>query len=227
MQAALFLIKHERFKETLDLLAQAYRHVSELPQLLITEAITLELLNKTDEAIKRLAQLQARWPEWDLPYFFQGIILEINRRSLEARPVLETAVALGAQNPLVYFYLASAIFATSPTEMEVAQKNVERALELNSSDPQFLTLAGRVALARKDYPTAIHYLNEAVRLQPNLLEAFWGLSTAYRSTGDKEKLAATIAEIERLNKMKPEERYTLDSKVKDLLFTVGPPSRSQ
>jgi tetratricopeptide (TPR) repeat protein len=225
-QATKFLIKHGRFNETLNLIKQALRVVPDSPELLLMEAVSLELLDKTEEAQSKLAQLQSRWPEWSLPYLFHGIILEIYRRPLEARPLLETAIALGTDDPAAFYYLARAILASTPDEVETVQKYVNQALQLSPEDPQILTLAGRTALARKDHSSAIKYLSEAIRLRPNLVEAYWGLSTAYRQTGEKEKLLAATAEIERLSRSKTEGKELPDSGFKDLLFSVRPSVRS-
>ena len=182
----------------------------------------LEILKQPEDAKKLLAKLQSRWPEWELPYLIQGIILEIHLFSDEAKTTLETAIALGANDPAAYYFLALATTHSTPNDMVAVQKAVSQALELSPEDPYIRSLAGKNALSRKDYAAAIEHLTTALRYKPDLVEARYALSAAYRATGDSQSFATELKEAQRLEKENPPED-PVPSPVRQLLFTVRPP----
>jgi len=224
-QAALFLIKHKQYRQAVDLLEQAVRILPDAPELLLTQAIAYELLQQPEESQRLLTEIQSRWPEWGLPYMISGIMLEIRLRSAQAKPLLETAVALGAQDAVVYYYLASAITHATPEDTESAQKAIEQALQLNPNDAYVQSLAGKIAYARKDYKAALEHLTAALRLWPDMVEAHQTLSATYRALGDREKSIAELKEIVRIKQENPTADQSPPFPTGSLLFTVRPPAR--
>ena len=223
--AALFLIKHKENRQAAQLLEHALRVVPDSPELMLTRAIVLEFLQQTEESQRLLDQMQSRWPEWYLPYLVNGIMLEIRFRSAQARPLLETAVTLGAADPAAYYYLASAIMHAAPEEVASADRAIQEALRLDPKDAYVQSLAGRIAYTRKDYPTALEHLHTAIRIWPEMVEARQTLSATYRALGDREKSAAELKEIVRIKQANPTADQTPPFPTNNLLFTVRPPSR--
>jgi tetratricopeptide (TPR) repeat protein len=222
-QGASFLLKYGLRKEALALLDQASRMVPDEPELLLAQWVTLGLLSRVDDARKLLANIQARWPEWDRPYLLNGILLEMQLKSAEARQALETAIALGANTPEVYYYQALAITHLNPEDVEGAENAIARAMALTAKDPYVYLLAGKISLARKDYATAIRRLLVAIQLQPRLIPAHYALRTAYKALGDEQKSAAELEEIKRIGAENAASDKSPFS-VEDFLFTVRPPS---
>jgi tetratricopeptide (TPR) repeat protein len=201
-------------------LHQASSFIREVPEIHLVEAMTLILMKKVEKGREKLSQIQSRWPEWYLPYLINGINQQNRRQATEAKPLLETAIALGAKEASAYYYLALATMELSPNDHERVYELVSQALKIAPDDPYVLSLAGRNALARKDYVTAAKHLQEATRLNPDLIEAHYALSRLYRATGDREKMEAE----ERLTKLyQPGEQ--IPATLRDLLFTVRSPSR--
>jgi tetratricopeptide (TPR) repeat protein len=224
-QAALFLIKHKEYRQASELLARALRTLPEAPELMLTQAITLELLQRTDESQEVLNQIQTRWPEWSLPYLINGIMLEIRLRSAQARPLLETAVALGAHDSLAYYYLASATTHAAPEDVESAHQAIGQALKLDPKDPYIQSLAGKIAYARREYSEAIEHLTAAIGLWPEMIEAHQTLAGVYRAMGERDKSAAELKEVLRIKQANPTADQTPPVPIQDLLFTVRPPGR--
>jgi len=224
-QAALFLIKHRDYNEAKRLLEHALGTIPDSPELMLVHAINLELLQLPEESQAVLDKLQARWPEWYLPYLINGIMLEIRFRSAQARSLLETAVALGAQDPAAYYYLSTAITHATPEDLESAQKAIEEALKLDPNDAYIQSQAGKIAYAKKDYPKALEHLNAAIRLWPEMVEARQTLSAVYRALGEREKSAAELKEIVRIKQANPTADQTPPFPVGDLLFSVRPSAR--
>jgi len=219
LQSTAFLLKHKLNHEALDLLEQASRILPDARELLLAQAVTLELLLRDIDAQKLLARMQARWPEWDRPYLLSGILLEIQRKSAEARQTIETAIALGANTPEAYYYQALAITHAAPDDLDNAQTAIAHALALTSKDPYIYLLAGKIALARKDYSTAIGRLLEATHLQPALVPAHYGLRDAYKALGENEKSAAELDQIKRIARDNPADEANPFS-AQDFLFSV-------
>jgi tetratricopeptide (TPR) repeat protein len=93
-QAAVLLLRHGRKDAALDLLTRA---AGTDPDLLLTRAIVLGLMDRNAEAEKAVKEIESEWPEWDRPYLAHGLLLEHARPS-EAAQKLRTAVALGSRD---------------------------------------------------------------------------------------------------------------------------------
>jgi tetratricopeptide (TPR) repeat protein len=223
LQAAGFLLKHGLKEKALALLEQASRVLPDDRDLLLAQAVTLAVVPREDDAQKLLAKIQSRWPEWDRPYLVNGMILEIQRKSAEALPLLETAIALGANGPEGYYYEALAITHARPNDLESAHNAIEHAVALTSNDPYVFFLAGKISLARKEYAAAVEQLSQATHLLPTLVPAHYALHDAYKAIGDEQKSAAELEAIQRI----ADENAASDQSpfpVKDFMFSVQPPS---
>jgi tetratricopeptide (TPR) repeat protein len=223
-EASSFLLKHKLFREANALLDQATRILPDQRELLLARAVTLNLLGRLQESEKMLSKIQERWPEWDRPYLVKGILLETRFESLQARQALDTAIALGADTPEAYYYLAQAILHSSPEELDAAQNAIGQALALTSRDPYMFLLAGKISMARKEYRDAVARLLEAIKLAPGLVPAHKGLSDAYNALGNREK---ALEELETIKRLAEETGPNSEPPVamEDILFTVRPPSR--
>ncbi len=225
-EAVLFLVKHEKFDEALNLLTQSEKHVVHDPNLMLMKAIVLEFLKFNDDAARQLSTMESLWPEWYLPYLIHGIILQNQRQAKESKQLLETAIALGGKEPATYFYLSLAMKDLQPKEDAEAYKVVKQALELNPKDPYFQMHAGKLATNMKDYPKALAHLQEAIRLSPELVDAHWNLAGLYRAMGEDSKQKAELDEVNRLYKLHPPGEQT-PLPMRDLLFNVASPGIKQ
>ena len=223
-EAALFLIKHKEYHRAIRLLDKASRVLPNAPELQLTLAMAHAMVQEFDDATRILAQIESRWPEWSLPYELHGISLETRLRSAEALPLLETAISLGAHDPNVYYYLASAITHDRPEELDAAQKAVQKAVELNPNDVYIQSLAGKIAYQQKQYQVALEHLNAALRLWPDMVEAHQTLAGTYRALGEKDKSIAELKEIVRIKQANPTADQAPPFSMSDLLFSVRPPA---
>jgi tetratricopeptide (TPR) repeat protein len=225
-QTALFQIKHGQYQRALDFLAQGLQVAPDTPEFLVTQAVTYAILEQSDKAEQLLAQVESRWPEWSLPYLFQGIILETHLKWPEGKSQLNTAIALGAQDPAAYYWVALADTSTVPPDMDDAKKAIAKGLELDENNPSIQALAGKIALSEKQYAAAIEHLTAAIRLDPDLAEAHEALGAAYRATGEKDKSIAELKEVMRIKEKNAEsvQRPPAPPSITNVLFRVRPPS---
>ena len=222
LQGAGFLLKHKLYEKALDLLRQASNLLPDDRDLQLAQAVTLAVIPRDDDAQKLLKKMQERWPEWDRPYLLNGMILEIQLKSAQALPQIETAIALGANTPAAFYYQALAITHVRPDDVESAYAAIQRALALTSNDPYICLLAGKILLARKENAAAIRELTQAVRLLPTLIPAHYALRDAYKADGDEQKSAAEIQTIQRI----ADQNAASDKSpfpVEDFVFSVQPP----
>ncbi|HEX8985174.1 MAG TPA: tetratricopeptide repeat protein, partial [Bryobacteraceae bacterium] len=202
-QAANFLLKRRHNREAVELLDQATRLLPDSPELRLAHAVALELSRRTEQALKELAAIQTRWPEWNRSYLIQGIILDINHKPAEARQALETAIALGSETAETYYFLALTITETAPEDTAGAEKAIARALALNQNDPYIRGLAGKLAYTRGQAKLALGHLQEATRLFPNYTQAHYNLAMVYRSLGEEDKALAELKEVRRIRAEDP------------------------
>jgi tetratricopeptide (TPR) repeat protein len=225
-QAALFLVKHGQARQMVDMLGRADRIVPDDPKLMLTRAIGFEMLREHEQALALLSQLESRSPTWYLPYEIQGIILTIRIRPTEAKPVLETAIALGADDAEAYFYLALATINANTEDVEAAQKAIQKALALDPKDPFTQSLAGRIAYLEKDYPSALQHLNAALVQWPDMIEAHETLSATYRALGEKDKSVEELKAVLRIKQQNPTAEQSPPFPIGSELFGVRSPGNS-
>jgi tetratricopeptide (TPR) repeat protein len=221
-EAVDFLLKHKLYHEAQAFLEEASRMRPNDRDLLLAQAITLNLLRRNSDSEKMLAQIQEKWPQWERVYLVKGMLLEMALKSADARQTLEKAIALGANTPEAYYYEALAITHAAPQDLDAAQNAITHALTLSSDDPYIYLLAGKIALSRKDYPAAVKHLLNATRLQPSLVPAHYALRHAYSALGEDQK---SQAEMETIKHIASETNGTDESRfaVEDFLFAVRPP----
>ncbi len=220
IQAALFLAKRDQAQQMLDFLAKAVRIFPDNPQLLIIQAIGFGILGQDPQAQALLEQMESRWPEWFFPYLLHGIILSNLLRPTEAKPLLETAISLGANQPMAYYHLASVTITANPEDVAEARAAIDKALALDPKAPYIQSLAGRIAYLGKDYPAAIQHLQAALAIWPDMVEAHTRLSATYRAMGEKDKSRAEMMTVERIKQQTGPDPQSPPFPIGNLLFTV-------
>jgi tetratricopeptide (TPR) repeat protein len=221
--ASLFLLKHNRDQQALALLEQATRVVPEAVELLLTKAVVLELLRKTDDASDLLKSAELRWPECGRCYLIQGIIQATHRKPQEALESLRTAIALGEKTASAYYYLADLTRMVSPQDKEAVHQAISEALRLDPTDASSHALAGKIALEEEQTAKAAEQLEEAIRLRPNLAEAHYSLGAAYRKLGRSNEAAAEFEIFRRIREEHPESEDDVAG-IRQMLFAGDGPS---
>jgi tetratricopeptide (TPR) repeat protein len=231
-EAAAFLIQHGQFPQAAALLEHATRLIPDAPNLWLARAVALELPVahgrshadevRSEEAMKVLAQIESRWPAWDLPYLVNGMILQDELKSRQAKQMLDLAIALGCREADAYYYEALAITNTTPVNLPEAQKAISQAVTLNPEDAESRALDGQILLDQGDYQAAVRELLAAVRLQPTLYLAHSLLHAAYLKMGESDKAAEELNQMRGIaNESSEPDQAT--SSMERLLFTVRPP----
>lgn len=224
-QAALFLIKHGEYHQTIRLLNLSKKAVPDDRELMLVQAITYELLQRFKESQKLMVEIQSRWPEWSQAYLIDGIMLQNEFKQKEAMQKLKTAIALGAKDPKAYFYLTSAYLESDPQDLKGAARAVGKGLEIYPRDAKIQWLAGKISLAEKHYEEALDHSQTAARLDPDLVGPHETLRATYLAMGERDKSLAESKEIVRLKQMQQaaKKRHQGVPAISAPLFTVGLP----
>ncbi len=98
-RAVLLLVRLDRKPDALHLLDEAIRTNPEEPDLPLLKAIVLAMMHRFTDAESTLREIELQWPEWDRAYLAHGLLLEQAGQPAGARQRLETASALGSQDP--------------------------------------------------------------------------------------------------------------------------------
>jgi tetratricopeptide (TPR) repeat protein len=113
-QAIVLLLRRNRKADALELLEKAIRANPEDLDLPLTKAIVLGLMDQTPAAEKVLREIESSSPEWDRSYLVHGLLLERTGRPRDARQKLQTAAALGSQDPSLRCALARLASTPNP-----------------------------------------------------------------------------------------------------------------
>ena len=138
------MTKNHHAAEALKLLDQAGAALPQEAQIPAIRGAVLELSGKTDDALGGLGEAQHRWPESAAIRAAQGIILAAHQHPEEGRKALETAVALGAHSPEVWYALAESSLRAGPAQMDAAKAAIGQALKIAPDDAQVRALAARI-----------------------------------------------------------------------------------
>jgi tetratricopeptide (TPR) repeat protein len=113
-QAVLLLLQHHRPAEAQNILGLALQSNPQNADLILINAIALALMDRNSAAERQLKEIELRWPEWDRPYVVHGLLLERGARPRDARQKLQTAMALGSQDPAGRCALARLATSSNP-----------------------------------------------------------------------------------------------------------------
>lgn len=117
-----------------------------------------------------------------------GHLLWITGRATQGRAMMQQAIDAGGPYPENAAWcraeLAQMDFQSGA--MLPAEQLVTKALEAAPENPRILAIAGRIFMAKQDYPKAIGFYEKSASITPNH-EALAGLVDLYQFTGEKEK----------------------------------------
>jgi len=145
-------------------------------------------LNLTDAEGKRLVQSVPADPV-AYEYFLRSRYLLSTNNNQKAIDLLEKSVAIDQNNALAWAYLARAYhinalqFSGDRNELSSAEANYEQALALDPELSQARLMMAKLFTETGRVERAVPLLIELVKTNPNMAEAHWELSYAYRYAG--------------------------------------------
>jgi tetratricopeptide (TPR) repeat protein len=146
-----------------------------------------EYLDAAETCFLNAQTLQPNEMRW--PYF----LAHVHRRRNEpgkAAALFERVLALEPENVPALIWLGDMRLIEG--RPDAAEAPLAKALTLAPRDAAALDRAGRAALARRDYATAVKDLGAALEIQPQASSLHYPLSLAYRGLGDTRKADAQL-----------------------------------
>jgi len=128
---------------------------------------------------RALVPQEKRWP------YLQGHLFNDAARVQEAVEAFEAAYRLDQQDPAILQSLGQVYLQTGA--LDKARALFERLGKDSKTRAAAVTGLGKVALAARDYTSAISYLEEALRLSPGSTRLYQPLAIAYQASGDRAK----------------------------------------
>jgi serine/threonine-protein kinase len=166
-------------------------------------AHALEEIGETDQAIAVLLDLSTRRPTQGAHLACLASVMIDHGRTLEARPVLDdavaalrTAIGLNIRNATAHLYLGRALHAQGKLDEAVAELRQAFRIEPNSSFAR--VSLGDVLHDLGKSEEALAEYREAIRLKPDAFEAHNQLGIALREKGTLEEAVAECREAIRL-----------------------------
>lgn len=133
-----------------------------------------------------LASQEFPWP------YYLGRLYQHDSKTKEAIVYLKIAQALRPDDVPTLIHLAQAYVADGQSGL--AKADFSKALSLNHSSASANAGLGEIALSKDNFTTAIRYLKEALKLQPQATRLRYPLAMAYRGTGDVTSARAQLRE---------------------------------
>lgn len=120
-----------------------------------------------------------------------------------ARGAFENAITLVPGDPRSHHDLANFLLSQSRTTEDVrrAEQAVAELARLQPDYPLIVWHRGRIAAARKDWSAAVRYLEETLRVEPALDEAYFHLANAYHRLGRSAAGNRAIGEFRRRSEL--------------------------
>ncbi len=155
-------------------------------------------LDAAEPALRNAATLAPSDQRW--PYYLAH--LERERGNLaEAATQFERSLELRGADLPTLVWLADAYLTGA--RLDAAEPLVQRALAADPRSVAALYQAGRLALARNDYRTAVERFESALALDATAAAVHYPLAMAYRGLGDTARAERHLAQRARDNRIVP------------------------
>lgn len=171
-------------------------------------------LNAAEPALRNAAVLDPSDARW--PYYLAHLARERGDVA-EAKTQFERALQLRESDVPTLVWLADVHLTEA--RLDDAEPLIQRAL---SADPRSVAAwyqAGRLALARNDYRTAVQRFESALALDGAVAPIHYPLAMAYRGLGDTARAERHLAQRSRDNRIVPPD----DPLMRELEQSVGGP----
>jgi predicted Zn-dependent protease len=140
---------------------------------------------RADDAIREYRRKIEKEPDRSEWHEFLGIIYLQNRQYEQAQSAYEQARSLNPADPFVHSDLALAYLNLGRTGE--ARRSLQRSLELDPNNARTYNALGKVSLREKSWQEAISYNQTAIRLSPEIPEAYYDIGEAYSGLGDQRE----------------------------------------
>jgi TolB-like protein/Tfp pilus assembly protein PilF len=137
------------------------------------------------EAVSLLTRVIARRPEWSPPYYYQGVLLDMEGDPQAGLESIQKSVALNPSFAPGYAQIGRVL--TRLGKADEALENIHHAMTLSPGDPAFpawLVFAGLAEIERGHDAEALDLISRGAALEPDNPNFQASLAAAYALSGD-------------------------------------------
>ena len=185
-----------------------------------------------DQAAQRLCQASDLNPNDPKAYLFLGKIQAVETMQSECSSErLARYVKLQPRNALANYYYGVNLWkrrtgSDDAGTLGQAEFHLQRAVELDPTLGVGYLQLGILYFERKDFANAVSSYEKAIKAAPELEEAHYRLSQAYKRTGDKVKAEEELHLYNQISKKKDEEVERERRESRQFVYTLRSPAPS-
>ena len=154
---------------------------------------------KFEEAVTAFSRALERDPKMSPAFAYLGMIRDDQGRTPDAVAYYQKAIAIEERSAVNHYLVAEAFTKLTPPDDEQAQEHLKRALELDAGFLQAHLALGKLCLRTSRFQDAAVELENVVRADPRLAEAYYQLSRVYTRLKRREDAQTAAARFEQLS----------------------------
>ena len=194
-----FCVKYRNPELALEILDLGLRRIPQSYRLLVQKGITLGQGQRYDAARQAFSDAMAVRPNHSVALTALAVTMILSEEMPEALEMLREGVARFADDFYLHYIYGFALDRSRAEDVvqgweTLAEKHLRRAIELNGDFPPAYYRLGKL-LADREVDEAIHNLEAAVRLDPQLIAAKYQLGQLYIDSGRMDDGARLMEEV--------------------------------
>jgi tetratricopeptide (TPR) repeat protein len=224
------LLLHHAAQPAVEVFTNANRLFPKSARILTGLGTSWYALGSYDNGVQRLCEASDLNPEDPNPYLFLGKIQAVEpepRAAITER--LERFVTLQPENAMANYYYAVTLWKgrKSPEDVESlarVRSLLEKSTRIDPNfGPSYLQL-GILYSEQKDFPNAIATYQNAIHATPDMEQAHYRLSQAYRQVGETSKSQSELRRYEQISKEKSAETERQRHQVQQFVYELQEPA---
>lgn len=200
LSLAAIYTKAQRFKDAVEVLDGARKHLPDSPELLLALGSNLVSAGDYQRAIAILTALLEKHPD-QLEAYKQ--LAEAHRNLGESEKATQALRKLGERKPdfpMLHVMAAQSLLAENPVDYPKVLEELVLAEKANPADSEIYYLRGKVLAALNRYPEAVTALRRAIELRPADSSTYYQLGLAYQKLGQTALAKEQFERMEHLKK---------------------------
>jgi tetratricopeptide (TPR) repeat protein len=224
------LLLHRAIEPAIEVFDKGNQLFPHSARLLVGLGVAWYTNGSYDQAEQRLCQASDLNPNDPKAYLFLGKIQAVETTQSECSSErLARFVKLQSDNALANYYYSVNLWKrrTGPDDARTltqAEFHLKRAVELDPTLGVGYLQLGILYFERKDFANAISSYEKAIKAAPELEEAHYRLSQAYKRTGDKRKAEEELQFYNQISKKKDEEVERERRESRQFVYTLRSPA---
>jgi tetratricopeptide (TPR) repeat protein len=226
------LLLHRAIEPAIEVFGKGNQLFPQSARLLVGLGVAWYTNGSYDQAAQRLCQASDLNPNDSKAYLFLGKIQAVETTQSECSSErLARFVKLQPGNALANYYYGVNLWKRrkgpdDTASLGQAESHLKQAIELDPKLGVGYLQLGILYSERQDFPSAVFAFQEATKATPQLEEAHYRLSQAYKRTGDKLKAEGELQLYNQISKKKDEEVERERRESRQFVYTLRSPAPS-